>query len=86
MRKGDVVILIHHARPDIRDFNNLDESTAFVWNTLVAPRYRDKANLWVRRSWWEDGGPLDGKYFAESDLTSLEPGQRVHVVLFKNGN
>lgn len=86
VRKGDVVILIHHARPDIRDFNNLDESTAFVWNTLVAPRYRDKANLWVRRSWWEDGGPLDGKYFAESDLTSLETGQRVHVVLFKNGN
>ncbi len=86
VRKGNAVVLIHYALPDTRNFNNLDESTAFVWNTLVAPRYKDKANLWVRRSWWEDGGPMDGKYYAEADLTSLKTGQRVHVVLFKNGN
>jgi len=86
LRKDAAVVLIHYAVPDIRNFCNLDESTAFVWNTLVAPRYKDKANLWIRRSWWEDGGPMDGKYFAQSDLTSLETGQRVHVALIKNGN
>jgi hypothetical protein len=72
--------------PDIRNFNNLDESTAFVWNTIVAPRYSNISNLWIRRKWWADGDFMTAKYFAEADLTENSSGKKVHVVLFKNGN
>lgn len=84
--KGNTVALIHYAQPNIRDFNNLDEKTAFVWNTIVAPRYSNISNLWVRKSWWADGGFMDAKYFAEADLTENASGKKVHVALYRNGN
>jgi hypothetical protein len=84
--KENTVVLIHYAQPNIRDFNNLDEKTAFVWNTLVAPRYSNIANLWIRKSWYADGDFMNGKYFAEADLTENSSGKKVHVVLYKNGS
>ena len=84
--KGNTVVLIHYAQPDIRKFNNLDESTTFVWNTLVAPRYSNMTNSWMRKSWWADGGFMDAKYFGEADLVENGTGKKVHVVLFRNGN
>ncbi len=84
--KGNTIVLIHYTQPDIRSFNNLDESTAFVWNTLVAPRYSNASNLWMRRSFWADGDFMNGKYFGEADLTENATGKRVHVVIYKNGN
>jgi hypothetical protein len=84
--KENTVVLIHYAQPNIRDFNNLDEKTAFVWNTLVAPRYSNIANLWIRKSWYADGDFMNGKYFAEADLTENSSGRKVHVVLYKSGS
>lgn len=83
--KGNTVILIHYAQPNIRDFNNLDDKTAFVWNTIMAPRYSNISNLWIRKSWYGDGDFMNGKYFAEADLTENASGKKVHVVLYKNG-
>ncbi len=83
---GNATVLIHHAQPDIRPFNNVDEATAHVWNLLVAPRYSNVANLWVRRSFWSDGGPFGAKHFAEGDLTDKATGKRVHVALHRAGN
>jgi len=84
--KGNVVVLIHHTQPDIRRFGNVDEATGFVWNTLVAPRYGSVARLWVRRSWYADGGAFGAKHFAEGDLTEKATGRRVHVALYRGGN
>jgi hypothetical protein len=84
--KGNATVLIHHAQPDIRPFNNVDEATAHVWNLLVAPRYTNVSNLWVRRPFWSDGGPFGAKHFAEGDLTDKATGKRVHVALHRSGN
>jgi hypothetical protein len=84
--KGGATVLIHHAQPDIRALNNVDEATSHVWNLLVAPRYSNAANLWVRRSWWSDGGAFEAKHFAEADLTDRATGGRVHVALYRGGN
>ncbi len=84
--KGSTVVRIHYAQPNIKGFNNLDESTSFVWNTLVAPRYSNAANLWIRKSWWNDGGFMDAKYYAESEVTENATGKKVFVALFKNGS
>lgn len=84
--KGNTVVLIHYAQPNIRDFNNLDESTDFVWNTMVAPRYKNISNLWIRKKWWADGDFMNAKYYAEADLTENASGKKVHVVLYKSGN
>ncbi len=84
--KGNTVVLIHYAQPNIRDFNNLDEKTSFVWNTIVAPRYSNISNLWIRKSWYADGDFMNGKYFAEADLTENATGKKVHVVLYRNGS
>ena len=84
--KGNTVVLIHYAQPNIRDFNNLDESTEFVWNTMVAPRYKNISNLWIRKKWWADGDFMNAKYYAEADLTENASGKKVHVVLYKSGN
>ena len=85
-RKAASVVLIHYTQPDIKGFNNLDEATAFAWNTIVAPRYSNISNLWIRKSWYADGDFMNGKYFAEADLTDNASSKRVHVVLYKNGN
>jgi hypothetical protein len=84
-RKDALTVRILHELPDIRPFNNLDEATAFVWARLVAPRYSGITNLWVRRSFWSDGGPFEGKYFAQADARDAA-GRQVHVALFKYGN
>ena len=84
--KGITVVLIHYAQPNIRDFNNLDESTAFVWNTIVVPRYSNISNLWIRKKWYADGDFMNAKYYAEADLTENATGKKVHVVLYKSGN
>jgi hypothetical protein len=84
--KANAVVLIHHTRPDIRSFNNVDEATTFVWNALVAPRYSNVARLWVRRSWYADGGAFGARHFAEGDLTEKATGRRVHVALYRGGN
>lgn len=84
--KGNTVVLIHYVQPNTRDFNNLDESTAFVWNTIVVPRYSNISNLWLRKKWYADGDFMNAKYYAEADLTENETGKKVHVVLYKNGN
>ena len=84
--KGNAVVLIHHTQPDIRPFNNVDEATAFVWNAIVAPRYTNVAKLWVRRSWYTDGGAFGARHFAEGDLTEKATGKRVHVALYRGGN
>jgi len=84
--KGNTVVLIHYLQPNIRDFANLDEKTAFVWNTIIAPRYSNISNLWIRKSWYADGDFMNGKYFAEADLTENASGIKVHVVLYKNGS
>ncbi len=84
--KGNAVVLIHHTQPDIRPFNNVHEATAFVWDTIVAPRYSNLSKLWLRRSWYADGGAFGAKHFAEGDLTEKATGKRVHVALFRNGN
>ncbi len=84
--KGNTVILIHYAQPNIRDFNNLDESTAFVWNTIVVPRYSNISNLWVRKKWYADGDFMNAKYYAGADLRENATGKKVHVVLYKSGN
>jgi len=84
-RKDALTVRILHELPDIRPFNNLDEATAFVWARLVAPRYSGITNLWVRRSFWSDGGPFEGKYFAQADARDAA-GRPVHVALFKYGN
>lgn len=84
--KGTSVVLVHYSLPDIRSFNNLDESTAFVWNTLVAPRYKNLKNFWNRKSWWADGDFMTKKYYAEGDLIENSTGKQVYVVLYKNGN
>ncbi len=84
-RKDALTVRILHELPDLRPFNNLDEATAFVWARLVAPRYGSISNLWVRRSFWSDGGPFEGKYFAQADARDAA-GRPVHVALFKYGN
>jgi hypothetical protein len=84
--RGGVEVLVHFAQYDLRPFMNLDEATAHVWASLVAPRFRDIANLRVRRSWWADGGPMEGKYFASADATEQASGKRVHVALFRDGS
>ena len=84
-RKDALTVRILHELPDLRPFNNLDEATAFAWARLVAPRYSGITNLWVRRSFWSDGGPLEGKYFAQADARDAA-GRPVHVALFKHGN
>ena len=84
--KGNNVVLVHYAQPNIRDFNNLDESTAFVWNTIITPRYSNISNLWTRKKWYGDGDYMNAKYFAEADLTENASGKKVHVVLYKSGN
>ena len=84
--KGNTVVLIHYAQPNIRDFNNLDESTAFVWNTIVVPRYSNISNLWVRKKWYADGDFMNAKYYAGADLRENATGKKVHVVLYKSGN
>ena len=84
--KGNTVVLIHYAQPNIRDFNNLDESTEFVWNTIVAPRYSNISNLWIRKKWYADGDFMNAKYYAGADLTENASGKKVHVVLYKSGN
>ncbi len=83
--KGNTVVLIHYSVPDIRRFNNLDESTAHVWNTLVAPRYKNASNIWMRRSWYADGDFMNAKYFGEADVIDNATGKKVHVALFKDG-
>lgn len=82
--KGQVTVLIHHQLPDIRSFMNVDEATAHVWKTLVAPRYSNISNLWSRRSFWSDGDSMSGKYFASADAKSGD--KSVHVALYKVGN
>lgn len=82
--KDSLVVLIHYRLPDIRAFNNLDEATNFVWNQLVAPRYRSFSNVWIRRSFWSDGDAFHGKYFAQADARDRD-GKPVHVALFKDG-
>lgn len=84
--KGNTVVLLHYRVPDIRRFNNLDESTAYVWNTLVAPRYRNASNVWMRRSWYADGDFMNGKYFGEANVIDNTTGEKLHVALYKNGN
>lgn len=84
--RGGVEVLVHFAQYDLRPFMNLDEATAHVWASLVAPRFRDIANLRVRRSWWADGGPMEGKYFASADATEQASGKRMHVALFRDGS
>jgi hypothetical protein len=84
--RGGVEALVHFAQYDLRPFMNLDEATAHVWASLVAPRFRDIANLRVRRSWWADGGPMGGKYFASADATEQASGKRMHVALFRDGS
>ena len=84
--KGNTVILIHYAQPNIRNFNNLDDATAFVWNTIVMPRYSNISNLWVRNKWYADGDFMNAKYYAGADLTENVSGKKVHVVLYKSGN
>jgi hypothetical protein len=82
--RGNVTVLIHYARPDIRDIPNVDAQTSFVWNQLVAPRYSNAANVWLRKSWWEDG--FTSQHFGEADLTDRASGRRVHVALHRGGN
>jgi hypothetical protein len=84
--KGNSVVLLHFVQPDIKGFNILDEATAFAWNIIVAPRYKNISNLWIRKSWYADGDFMNGKYFAEADLTDNASSKRVHVVLYRNGN
>ena len=84
--KGNATVLIHYALPDIRDFNNLDEKSTFVWNKIVAPRYSDLKNFFPRKSWYADGDFMNGKYFVEGDVTDPSTGRRVYVALFKDGN
>ena len=84
--KGNTVVLIHYAQPNIRDFNNLDEATAFVWNTIVVPRYSNISNLWIRKKWYADGDFMNAKYYAGADLTENATSKKVHVVLYKSGN
>ena len=77
-------VLLHYRLPDLRPFNNVDEATAFAWNQLVAPRYRNLTNVWFRRSFWSDGDAFNGKYFAEADARD-QNGRPVHVAFYKNG-
>ena len=84
--KSNTVVLLHYAQPNIRDFNNLDEATAFVWNTIVVPRYSNISNLWIRKKWYADGDFMNAKYYAGADLTENATGKKVHVVLYKSGN
>lgn len=82
--KDGVVVLLHYRLPDLRPFNNLDEATAFAWNQLVAPRYRNISNVWFRRSFWSDGDAFNGKYFAAADARD-QNGRPVYVAFYKNG-
>jgi hypothetical protein len=84
--RGGVEVLVHFAQYDLRPFMNLDEATAHVWTSLVVPRFRDITNVRVRRSWWADGGPTGGRYFASADATEQASGKRVHVALFRDGS
>lgn len=84
--KNGIVVLIYYAQPDIKGFNNIDESTAFVWNTIFAPGYSNISNLWIRKSWYADGDFMNVKYFSEADLTGNGNRKKVHIVLYKSGN
>jgi hypothetical protein len=81
--RGDSRILIHHKSPDLRDILGQHQTT-HVWDILVAPRYANLANLWVRRGSGMDG--FKDRQFAEADVTERATGRRVHVSLYRGGN
>src|SRR5690606_28007173 len=81
---GDVTVLIHHRMFDMRDFINQD-GAKHVWQQLVSPRYKDQTSVWVRRNFWSDGGPMEGKDWIEADAKTRDD-KRVHVALFRGGN
>lgn len=84
--RGSATVLIHYELPDLRPFNNLDEKSTFVWDKIVAPRYRDLKNFYARRGWYTDGDSMNGKYFVSGDVTDPSTGKRAYVALYKDGN
>lgn len=80
--KGDLRVLLHYKRAeDDRYMSVLEEETRLFWNLLVAPRYRDVANLFIERN--NPGGYQAINYAAATALDS-ETGRRVYVVLFNH--
>jgi hypothetical protein len=61
----------------------LAEQTTLFWNLLVAPRYRDVANMIVERN--NPGGyqPIN---FASAEATDLATGRHGYIVLFNHPN
>lgn len=74
--KGPITVLVHHTLPETKDFINQD-GEAYVWNTIVAPRYRDITNLWVRKPFWDDYTMK----FVSAEATEIATGKRYYVAM-----
>lgn len=80
--KGDLRVLLHYKRvEDDRYMSVLEEETRLFWNLLVAPRYRDVANLVIERN---NPGGYQAINYAAATAVDNETGRRVHVVLFNH--
>ena len=81
---GDVTVLVHHRTFNLTQFVNQD-GAIHVWQQLISPRYPDQTAVRVRRNFWSDGGPMQGKDWIEADARTRD-GKPVHVALFRGGN
>jgi hypothetical protein len=80
--KGDLRVLLHYKRvEDDRYMSVLEDETRLFWNLLVAPRYRDVANLFVERN---NPGGYQAINYAAGTVVDNETGRRVYVVLFNH--
>ena len=78
--KGDLRVIQHYEREEENQYMSvLDEQTRLFWNLLVAPRYRDVAELYIERNNPAGYEPIN---YAEATVTDAVTGRRVFVVLF----
>ena len=82
--KGDLRVIQHYKREEENQYMSVvEEQTRLFWNLLVAPRYRDVAELYIERN---NPGGYEPINYAEATATDAATGRRVFVVLFYHPN
>jgi hypothetical protein len=76
---GDMTALVHHRSFDMTKFVNQD-GVKYVWSQLIAPRYGEISNLFVKKAWYNENAD-----WMEADAKDAS-GRAVHVALFRAGN
>ena len=71
--KGDVTVLIHYTPEDKPNLANVDETTAYFWKKLVAPRYRQ-----------DRGHPVGFSAALAGELLALSGDQGARALLEKH--